>query len=252
MCNPMAAIAAVGVVMGGYATYTSQQSAKKAAAQQQSNYISQRNTGILQGFRDIEFKNMSESFAAKQFEIDMRSKTSQLDLNNQEFNQNALFKQQQLAYDLQQHEMQLEAENASELSKIDYAGKTMQNAYDAQKTDMELLNEQWEQINGKNSLDTFERKRQSMKEAASVRVSQGESGIFGNTALKELSNSIMQGTFDTGILAWNLTNAGKQKSAEAKQIKATAASRTNEALSSFTNKLTPGNAMNTAVTSLQI
>lgn len=239
------ALAAVTAV----SSYTTSRSNARVASY---NAQQAMNVQFAQNYRDAEYSNLMRGFQDQQFGLDMSGKMMQMSMAQAEFSQQSRFKMEQLALQLQQHESALESQHLQNMSKIDWAGKTMEAAHDAAKTDLELLSEQWEQINSGITVDMFERKRQAMKEAATIRVSQGESGIFGNTALKEVANSIMQEGFDNSIMQYNLKNQGKQKGAEARAILATETSRTNEALSTVVNRFLTGSAMNPAVASIQI
>jgi len=109
---------------------------------------------------------------------------------------------------------------------------------------MDLLREQLKQSGNEYALKAFERQRQNLREMGSIRVSQGESGVFGNAALKELVNSVMQASYDRGIIGANKKSTTKQIAAQKSKVMNTAMSRMNEAISKV--------AMNPAAIGLQI
>lgn len=271
MCHPALGAVIGGAVgyggaawagMSGAAMYTAVASAAMSGmsygSQVQQSNIQARNeqaaltSNTLQYYRDLEFRELQQGFQHSQFMADLGMRVMQAKGAQAQFMQDIQFRQEQLAYDVMQREMAIESMHLQEMNKMEYARETMKAAWEAAALDTELLEAQWKQHSSKAELDIFERKRQAMKEGAQIRVSQGESGIFGNSALKELANSIMQSSWDTGIMDFNLKNEGKQAKVEAKKIKATAMSRTNEALSGVVNRYLTGTAMNPAVASLQI
>lgn len=191
----------------------------------------------MQSYRSQQSQTAAMLNDHRQFTAEMGFKGMQLAYQSEAFNSDMAYKNQMLEYELGQRTSQLQLEHMQQLADIDYAGKTMKSAHDASLLDMELLDQEWTEISGAASVEAFERKRQGLKEQAQIRVSQGESGIFGNTALKELANSVMQQSWDTGIIGWNLQNKGKQQEAKAKKVEATEVSRTNEALASVPKHL---------------
>jgi len=218
-------ISAASATYGGVSSYQNSK-AQQSAAKYKMDF------DAMQSYRNQQFQTMAMLNEHRQFTAEMGFKGQQLAYQTEAFNQDVAFKQQQLEYELGQHEAQLQFEHLQQIADIDYAGKSMKAAHDASLIDMELLDQEWTEISSQASTEAFERKRQGMKEQAQIRVSQGESGIFGNTALKELANSVMQQSWDTGIVGWNLKNKGKQQDAKIKKVAATEVSMVNKALSS--------------------
>lgn len=110
-------------------------------------------------------------------------------------------------------------------------------ANEAARVDYDLLNKQEGQINDQAALDTFERERQGMREMAKLRVAQGESGALGNTALRELNNSMLQTSMDTGIIDSNRDNSIDQAEASKQAVSANARGRINQAKANTVNPL---------------
>lgn len=226
--EPSTIIGIISLIVGAASAGLSYQNSQ---AQRSANKV-KMDMDAMQAYRSGMFQNAAMWNEHRQFTMEMGFKGRQLAYQSEAFNQDMYFKQQMLEYELSQHEAQLQFEHLQQMADIDFAGKSMKAAHDASIIDMELLDQEWTEITSEASLDTFERKRQALKEQAQIRVSQGESGIFGNTALKELANSVMQQSWDTGIIGWNLKNKGKQQEAKIKKVAATEVSRTNEALAS--------------------
>lgn len=104
-------------------------------------------------------------------------------------------------------------------------------ANQAYGVDINLLNEQFYQIQEQTALDQVERQRQALRERGRMMVAMGEVGIEGNSPLREIANSFLQESFDKGIMEANKENRIKQNYAERKKIKAERESRINQAKS---------------------
>lgn len=246
MCEPTLVIAGLGVAISGISAISASQTASYNRKAQQE----QLNTQALQAYRSDQFSMSALADSNARFHQDMAFKQTQMGFQSETFNQDMAYKQLLLEQDVSAHEEQLRFENMQALEDVKTAGKNLTSARDAEVIDMELIGQQWAELTGAAKMDMFERKRQGLKEQAQIRVSQGESGIFGNTALKELGNSVMQESWDSGIVGWNLTNKGKQQDVSIKKVKSTADSRVNESLSGVQRSL--AGSMNGAAAGLSI
>jgi hypothetical protein len=110
----------------------------------------------------------------------------------------------------------------------------------AAAADRDLLGKQASQINASASMDKLERQRQGMREQAKIRTAAGEAGALGNSTLRMLNNSMLQEGHDTGIVESNRQNAMDQNQARGGAVNAELQSRTNEAMSHYTNPLMAG------------
>ena len=93
----------------------------------------------------------------------------------------------------------------------------------ASNSNMALANKQQE-INSASSLEQLERERQGLRERSTMKVASGEAGSFGNSAVRELANSMFQTSFDTGIMENNRENSIKQTQREKEAASASAKS----------------------------
>lgn len=76
-----------------------------------------------------------------------------------------------------------------------------------------------EQVKDKHALEEFERRRQTLREEAKLRVAAGESGISGgNTPSRLVMNAFMQEGFDLGIMEQNLENSIEQRNLQQRSI----------------------------------
>lgn len=233
------AIAVIGAATSVYSQHQNRKAQKEAMDMQAIN-----------SWRDQQFNQMAALNDHNKFIMDMNYKGKQLTYQMDQYTSEVAYQQELLELEIQQNEQQLLYESLQAQSQLEYAQKTTESAFDAELLDMQLIGDQWEEISSENELAKFERKRQSLKEQAQIRVSQGESGIFGNTALKELANSQMQESWDVGILGYNLKNKAKQSDAQVKKVKSTRQSRVNEALAGVATPL--NGSMNGAYAGLTI
>jgi hypothetical protein len=246
MCDGGLVIAGLGVALSAAGAVSANNTAKTNRNMQQD----QLNKQALQSYRSDQFSMDALMDSNERFNAEMGFKTDQMGFQSEAFNQEMAYKSLLLEQDVLSHEEQIRFDNAQNLADVELASKNMRSAREAEVIDMGLIGQQWTELTGAAKTDQFERKRQALKEQAQIRVSQGESGIFGNTALKELSNSVVQKSWDSGIIGWNLTNKGKQQESSIKKIKSTADSRVNESLSGVQRSL--AGSMNGAVTGITI
>jgi hypothetical protein len=119
-----------------------------------------------------------------------------------------------------------------------------QAAEDAQKN--ALLQQQTntiaaEQMKDQYALKEFERRRQSIREEAKLRVASGESGLAGgNTPARQVMNVYAQEGFDLGIMAQNRENDVMQANLNGQSIASQGESAVNAALSNTTTGATAG------------
>lgn len=239
-------VAAVMIITSAVSTYISYQNNK----QTQDNAKFQRDSAAMHSWQQSQMETMNMIAEHRSYMAEMAFRGQQTANDAHTFNQEIAYKNALLEFEIEGQQAQLEFENLQQLADIEFAQRGVAAAFEAERTDLELLGQEWAEIAGANSVDQFERKRQQLKETAQIRVSQGESGIFGNTALKELANSQMQASWDAGIMSWNFSNKGKAQSSQIKKVKSTKDSRVNESLSGISRHI--AGSMNGAYAGLTI
>lgn len=83
----------------------------------------------------------------------------------------------------------------------------------------------------KTALEQTERIRQGMRERAMILVSAGESGVSGNSPMRQLNQSLLNQGYDTGILETNQDNYYQDASNQRFNIYTNAKGRVNDAKS---------------------
>ena len=122
-------------------------------------------------------------------------------------------------------------------SQNDAAEASAHNAVKAAENDYMLLDLQQTQAAEKTALDKFERERQGMRETARIRAAGSESGAFGNSLLRQISNSMFQTDYDQAIMEQGLSNQVAQSQAQKTGVQVTAEGRLNDANSQVTSGL---------------
>lgn len=108
-------------------------------------------------------------------------------------------------------------------------------ANEAAGLDMARLQAGSDQVNSKSAQEKLQREMQTQRERARIRVSQGESGVSGQSSLRVLNNSLMQGSFDIGILEANRVNSQDQLNADRMDVSAGNKGRVNQANAGMTS-----------------
>lgn len=122
----------------------------------------------------------------------------------------------------------------------DQADALKDQALEAKNLDMEALGAKELEIEDQASLDIKEREKQQVRDAAEIRVAQSESGAFGNSALMQLSNSMMQSGLDTSIIRKNAGNAKDQVGRDRKRVEAQYKARISNAEAMEPNSMMSG------------
>lgn len=115
------------------------------------------------------------------------------------------------------------------------AEATADAAKNAAASDYIQQTEQQDQINQQAALDKAERARQAMFERASLRVSQGESGLVGISQDKEMNGVTFNQAYDTSIIEANRSNKVRQTQVEKDATYSAAKGRINVANSQITS-----------------
>lgn len=125
-------------------------------------------------------------------------------------------------------------------SRNDAANAEAEAAVNAANADYVLLNKREEQVNSQAALEERERMEQGMRERSKMRVAMGESGLTGNSMLRQISSSFVDESWDVGIIDANRTN--EIEGIEAQKIKtySDAQGRVNSAKSKITNPFMAG------------
>lgn len=126
----------------------------------------------------------------------------------------------------------LEINNANQAASAGTEAANKAALYDYQLSDI-----QQQQQNEKTTLEKMERMRQAQREESKIRVAAGESGVGGNSPLRQLADSILQNYYDLGILDASQSNTELQNIAQKKSIEAEAQSRINQYKAQYTNPL---------------
>lgn len=119
-----------------------------------------------------------------------------------------------------------------QMSNANYLAKAEgQAATEAATADYAALTQREQQIDTQATTEKLERQRQGMRERALLRVTAGEAGIGGITPIREQANSLLQESYDTGILEYNRENRIDQTEVEKQKVYADAKGRMNVARS---------------------
>lgn len=87
-------------------------------------------------------------------------------------------------------------------------------ATEAGQLDVQQLKTQMEQTNDAATREKLQRQLQTARERATIRVSQGEAGVAGGqSSIRVLNNSIMQGSMDVSTIEANRANSVDQSKA---------------------------------------
>lgn len=113
----------------------------------------------------------------------------------------------------------------------------IESARNAAVADYNLLELQGKQINQQVDLEQMERQKQAARERSRLLTAMGAAGVSGNTALRQISNTFLQESYDTGIMEQNRENSLLQNQAQVEKVYATQKSRINEANSQMINPL---------------
>ncbi|MDA8169198.1 MAG: hypothetical protein M0Z59_05795 [Nitrospiraceae bacterium] len=108
----------------------------------------------------------------------------------------------------------------------------------AAQADYDSLEQKQKEIAEQESLQQFERERQGRRERALMTVNAG--GLSGNTLLREQLNSMLQESFDIGILKQNKENQTGQTLRDMNAVYAQAQGRRNAAVSKMISPLMAG------------
>lgn len=120
------------------------------------------------------------------------------------------------------------------------AEEEMKNATASANAQQAQLQEQESQINDQAALEKLERQRQAMRERAAIRVNQGEAGVAGATANRELQDTYFQNTYDINIMEQNRKNAVSANRAQAKAVEIEGVGRWKNASARRTSSLATG------------
>lgn len=140
---------------------------------------------------------------------------------------------------------------ANETLAIDKEKQIAKNAADsaieAVQVQYKILAQKENQINDDANLKVFERKRQALRQYATMKTVAGESGGLGGVSpVRNMMNSWMQSGYDIGILETNRENQLEQVQYEKQAAYSSAQSRVNQAFSNlgdgFTNFMRLGKA----------
>lgn len=118
---------------------------------------------------------------------------------------------------------------AQVVSQNRQAAVDTQAAETAYNSDIRALLERSRQIDQQANLSSFERSRQALRERARITVAAGEANVGGRSLLRQISNSLFQESFDTGIMETNRQNQQAQNTLQAQGVAAQRQSRTNTA-----------------------
>jgi len=92
----------------------------------------------------------------------------------------------------------------------DYSQDLMDNAAASMKIGNEARYNQEAENNQKGALDALEVQRATLRRLATADVSAGESGIAGNSVLRNFMTAEIQGAHDAGIIETTRSNANRQ------------------------------------------
>jgi hypothetical protein len=215
--------------LGGISTFSQMSQANRNYEMQLRNQQRQFDYEMLQF-------NQTMAYQQEQYEREMLWKQTQMDFQKDQFDADMAFKQEQFAWQQEQYAMQLAYEHEQRMAQYDYANEAMKAAMKAMGVDLDLLDLQSEQVKSKYDLDDWERKRQGLREQAQIRVAQGESGLFGNSAIKEIANSMLNTSYDRGIIKYNKKNTLSQIEAKKEKVRSQAKARMNEAMSGLPSR----------------
>jgi hypothetical protein len=118
------------------------------------------------------------------------------------------------------------------------ASEMASSANTAAVTDYSILDRRQQEADSKSALEMTERQRQGLKERSKLMVAIGESGVSGNSPLREVDNALSQADYDLGIIGANQKSETSQIQDEKLGIYTQAQSRVNQAKSSYVNPLT--------------
>jgi len=121
-----------------------------------------------------------------------------------------------------------------------HAVDTSKAADAAAEIDLEALKTRESQVEDQGELDVLERQRQQHREAGKIRVAQSEAGVFGNSQIQELANSMMQSGYDISLIKKNVGNEKDQIALERKAVAANTKSRKNQAKANVPSGLMTG------------
>jgi hypothetical protein len=102
-------------------------------------------------------------------------------------------------------------------------------AKEARRIDQLTVDKRAEEIEAKGSSQTFERVRQAAREAAKLKLSSAEAGVFGTSVFRQLMSSDIQEMHDIGLIQTDTANELAQNKLTGMGVEATFASRMNEA-----------------------
>ena len=95
----------------------------------------------------------------------------------------------------------------------------------------------------------FQRQIQTERELGTIMVAAGEGGVGGNSVLRLMNNTMLQGTYDSSVIEANRESKAKQLQAEADGVYANAKGRVNVARA---KSISPSmGAMNTGMSAIQ-
>src|SRR5690625_2956724 len=94
-------------------------------------------------------------------------------------------------------------------------------AKDAYALDTMAIEERGLQSQRQLTTEAFDRQRQALRDRSKILVGAGEDGIGGNTLLREMSQSYLKESYDTGIMSKNHESASFANQLQAQQTWAT-------------------------------
>jgi hypothetical protein len=83
------------------------------------------------------------------------------------------------------------------------AGATAEAANKAVAIDYQILARRQSEINEQHASEAMERQRVGLKERSKIQVAMGESGVLGNSPLREINDSFLQAGYDTSRIEQN-------------------------------------------------
>lgn len=103
------------------------------------------------------------------------------------------------------------------------------SAKEARAIDLATAEQRSKEIKQAGASKQFERARQAAREAAKLRLSSAEAGVFGTSVYRQLASSTIQGDYDIGLVGADIMNALKQNDLLKQDIEAKYASRMSDA-----------------------
>ena len=118
----------------------------------------------------------------------------------------------------------------NEMAEAEGEAANMAASYDYQK-----LAEQKGEVDEQAAQEKLQRQLQTAREHGRISVAQGEAGVGGNSSLRVLNNTLMQGSYDTGIIEANRGSKVGQIMSEVDSVHAKNVGRVNIAKSKTTS-----------------